>query len=147
MARGATAKQSSEYNAQIAPALNAITEFLEDTTHTNQPGGPDAWWQVKLFEPKPIHAIVVYNRRDCCQHRLSYFEIKVFSGDPDAGGIELATEYVAWMYSDRLEWILPEPVVGDYVRVQFVGYNWGWWTENHFLSLKFKYLMLQWKRM
>ncbi|XP_041378906.1 fucolectin-1-like [Gigantopelta aegis] len=41
----------------------------------------NAWWEVDLFGFYEIDRVVVFNRRDCCSHRLRNISIEVFWND------------------------------------------------------------------
>lgn len=48
----------------------------------------DPWWQVDLRQVAPIDQIVVWNRTDCCQDRLSNWAVYV-SANPFPAGVSL----------------------------------------------------------
>lgn len=66
------ATMSSYYNGTTANiAINGITNDNQpwpNSVHTAVKGG---WWEVNLGRPVNVKKIVVYNRPDCCQDRLS----------------------------------------------------------------------------
>jgi len=63
------ASQSSEY-IKFLPAKNAIDGNIGGpTAHTLS--GYQEWWKVDLLKQSTILKIVVWNRPDCCKHRLS----------------------------------------------------------------------------
>ena len=45
-------------------------------THTHRAQG--AWWEVDLEDEYDVTEIVLYNREDCCQHRLLTAVVKVY---------------------------------------------------------------------
>lgn len=66
------ATMSSYYNGTNANiAINGITndnQSWPNSVHTAVKGG---WWEVNLGRPVNVKKVVVYNRPDCCQDRLS----------------------------------------------------------------------------
>jgi hypothetical protein len=48
-------------------------------THTNRAQG--AWWEVDLEDEYDVTEIVLYNREDCCQHRLLTAVVKAYFAD------------------------------------------------------------------
>lgn len=50
-------------------------------THTCKTS--NAWWRVDLGGPKEIDHVVIWNRPDCCQSRLSNFYVKFLDEDMD----------------------------------------------------------------
>ena len=74
-ATGSTASQSSTLGAQYAAdaALNGNTG---DFTHTNAPD-PSPSWSGNLNRNETFDQVIIHNRDDCCQGRLSVITLQV----------------------------------------------------------------------
>jgi hypothetical protein len=48
-------------------------------THTN--AYPRQWWEVDLGRQSEISSVPLYNRVDCCQDRLTNFEVQIVLND------------------------------------------------------------------
>ena len=73
-------QSSTTNNGDAARAVDGNTDgswSRNSVTHTDS--NAQAWWQVDLGGARAIKQVVVYNRTDCCDDRLSNFEIKVSS--------------------------------------------------------------------
>lgn len=79
LALGKEASQSSTFSTAIAPRA------VDGNTDGNWNAGsvtatryePEGWWQVDLGYTADIGTVVLYNRTDCCQERLTKFDILV----------------------------------------------------------------------
>ncbi|XP_019618512.1 PREDICTED: uncharacterized protein LOC109465602, partial [Branchiostoma belcheri] len=61
----------------------------ESCTHTRQTDNP--WWRVNLGSSRSVGDVVIFNRQDCCQERLSPFRLHVgdsphVGSNPTCGG-------------------------------------------------------------
>lgn len=84
IALGKPARQSSTFEgytpANLANDGNTEGNFhLGSVSSTNVELG--AWWEVDLGAMHEVYEVVIYNRTDCCQDRLSDFTIR-YSEDP-----------------------------------------------------------------
>lgn len=84
-ARKGTAEQSSIFGNYIPN--NAIDANILTFNHTQNDDNP--WWQVILPRDIAIDKIVVNNRRDCCQNRLTNFDISIL----DQNYTQIATRH------------------------------------------------------
>lgn len=81
LAKGKTASQSSNFDAQIGIALRAIDgatngDFAGGSTTSTATSGDNApWWQVDLGSVQPVGDVVLFNRTDCCSERLTKFKL------------------------------------------------------------------------
>ena len=78
-ARRGLASQSSTYGQY--PAINAIDGNFMTFSHTLEEQG--AWWQVKLPKDVNVSEIHIKNRVDCCQNRLSDFDVLLLNQNGD----------------------------------------------------------------
>jgi len=76
-ARRGVARQSTTY--LNFPAFNAIDGNPLSFSHTQEQSG--AWWEIKLPREVLINRIRILNRHDCCQERLSNFDVVVMDHD------------------------------------------------------------------
>lgn len=84
IAAGKPTSQSSTYTG--SPASSAAASLAVDgntdgvfndgsVTSTNY--DTNAWWQVDLGSVQPVGLVRVWNRTDCCQSRLSNYDVKI----------------------------------------------------------------------
>jgi len=123
VALSGTATQSSEaFGGSPGKAIDGNTDGIfgnGSVTHTA--GEPNPWWQVDLGQTYPIDRIVIWNRADCCQYRLSNFRISIRD----------ATEFEVWgedLFTDltyplelNYEYIPPALYEGQIVRITILG--------------------------
>lgn len=121
-ARHGVASQSSTTNNGVAG--RAIDGSLEgnfnggSVTHTdNLPG---TWWEVDLGARQDVLEIVLHNRADCCQERLSNFRVSLFDGASEVFGVDLHTAG-SNVPPGGEHLLLPPATSGDRVRVQRLG--------------------------
>ncbi|MBN1421603.1 MAG: discoidin domain-containing protein [Planctomycetes bacterium] len=128
LALAGTAWQSSEANSGApARAIDGNVDgnwAVASTTHT---GGGDVapTWEVALPIEGTIEMVVLWNRVDCCQQRLSNFRVTVydsarqvtFEEDFFTDGIDSPVA------SEPFEIPLPADTPGRYVRVELLGPN------------------------
>src|SRR3712207_3841323 len=124
LAAGKAATQSSTYPAPNIGADSAVDGNAANITHTNLESRP--WWQVDLGSVQSLTAVRLWNRPDCCQHRLSNFYILVSdtpfqSGDLNATLAQagVTAYYVAGQAPAVLTQLIGR--TGRYVRVQLNG--------------------------
>lgn len=134
LALGQAAEQSSTYGLGIAAvAVDSNTNGSggpwenAEIIHTQREDQP--WWQVDLTSQSEIHEVLLYNRTDCCQDRLSDFY--VFYSDeafpPDASltdllGAESASNN---FFEGPVGEFVRVPIYGEgrHVRIQLTGSN------------------------
>jgi len=119
LALGKPASQSSTtHNGSAARAVDGNTDgkfTANSVTHTDTTA--QAWWQVDLGAIRKIGEVVLFNRTDCCNDRLSNFEIKV------------SNDGATWTKVAELAGTAPPQsshvmnATGRYVRVQLRGTN------------------------
>ena len=128
VALGKPSQQSSTWGG-LGPqkAVDGSLDGAEQqVSHTNNE--PQAWWQVDLLQPTLISEIVLWNRTDCCQSRLSDFHVLV--SDTPFTSFDLqstinqpgVTDYVFAGTAGR-ETRFDIQRTGRYVRVQLSGSN------------------------
>ena len=82
---GGTASQSStSVNAEADRAIdgNLDQSWLGGSvTHTN--GEEDPWWTLTFDQVEKLEHIRIYNRGDCCEHRLNNAIIELFNAEGD----------------------------------------------------------------
>ena len=102
-------------------AIDGITDgvFLNGSvTHTNNE--PSSFWEVDLGGEFLMDELVLFNRTDCCEGRLSNFRVSVFNGLDEVFGQDyFATGFV----DESFRIALDDLTIGDRVRVQFNGLN------------------------
>ena len=84
IALGKSAKQIGTYSDNLAQygARNAVDGNIGTISHTSDPvSGVASWWQVDLGDSFAITSIVIINRQDCCQDRLTDFYIRLVGTD------------------------------------------------------------------
>lgn len=73
------------------------------------------WWQVDLGSNATIHAVSLYNRTDCCAHRLKQFHVQT-----STDGVRWQNQFLQKpAIAAVANFVLPSPVVTRYVRLQF----------------------------
>ena len=116
------ARQSSLYDnrglAEHAVDGNVDGNYnSKSSTHTSVEN--QAWWEVDLHVESEIFSVYIYNRVDCCQERLTNFDVKFYDyahrlvKSVHYGGTAM-NEYGIGMHP---------PVVARYVQVQLRGRN------------------------
>ena len=79
-----TATQSTNPYGNVGKATNAIDGSKQcswtyndanSLTHTDQQTNP--WWNADLGTVRHVTSIKTYNRADCCQDRLSNYEVRI----------------------------------------------------------------------
>jgi hypothetical protein len=88
-------------------------------THTNGEAG--GWWEVDLGAAYVLSRIVLWNRSDCCAHRLTNFRVTVFDAarSPVAASDHFTDRTFPVSLSYAIE--LPEATRGRYVRISKLG--------------------------
>lgn len=74
----ATAEQSSVWGNDEFPATNAFDGDPATFTHTGN-DDPDPTWTGTLASPQQARGIILFNRHNCCQNRLSDVTVEVYS--------------------------------------------------------------------
>ncbi|MEZ5301759.1 MAG: discoidin domain-containing protein [Verrucomicrobiales bacterium] len=106
-AAGGAAERAVDGNYNPVFSSNTIT-------HTNTEDQP--WWQVDLGSPQRVDSINLYDRMDCCDGRLSNFNVLV-SDDPTFATSTFSTTYGGNPPGHVVSLDL-DGSVGQYVRVQ-----------------------------
>ena len=128
IAPGKPAQQSSSWD-NLGPE-NAVDLLLDgaeqQVSHTEEDF--QAWWQVDLQEVKEIDEVVLWNRTDCCQDRLSNFHVLVSdtpfaSFDLQATINQPGVTDFPFPGSAGRETRFAVQRTGRYVRVQLAGTN------------------------
>jgi len=85
-----------------------------------------AWWQIDLLESAMIEEVVLWNRTDCCQERLTDFHVLV--SETPFGSFDLQATIAQPGVSDYhhpgtagRETRIPIQTAGRYVRIQLTG--------------------------
>ena len=130
--RKGTATQSSVYGQ--FPAVNTIDGNMMTFNHTKNE--PHAWWQLTLPKDVYITKIHLFNRRDCCQERLSNFTIKIL--DQDGKDIvsyfqKGSTQETVWNGVNR---------IGRIIKVQLNGRNYLHLSDFKVFGKKVDYSLL-----
>lgn len=118
--------QSSDYFDYAASrAVNgSLSGGADAVTHTQFQNQP--WWEVDLKETAKIEEIVLFNRTDCCQERLSNFYILI-SDKPFNTSNVLDAVKQAGVYSIYVKDAIDKSAayklsqIGRYVRIQLAG--------------------------
>lgn len=63
--------QSSDYINNVYPASYAIDGNLTTFTHTSAVATENAWFKIDLLQNRNVKQVVIVNRQDCCQDRLT----------------------------------------------------------------------------
>ena len=112
-AKRGIASQSSDYQGNIS--YNAIDGDINSISHTNNE--LNAWWKVKLPQDINIVKIKILNRMNCCQDRLSNFDVMLL----DENGIITKSipqkESLQTFIFDNIN------VVARYVKIMLRGTN------------------------
>ncbi len=92
LALGKNTFQSSTYQGNTNSfGSGRVVDGNGDTfNHTNSQQG--AWWEVDLGSTQNIGQVRIWNRGNCCQNRLSNFDIRVFDR---RGGSQIKSVYVS----------------------------------------------------
>ncbi|MEL6925971.1 MAG: GEVED domain-containing protein, partial [Bacteroidota bacterium] len=96
----------------------------KSVTHTKFEFQP--WWEVDLEERTEIDNVVLWNRTDCCKHRLNYFFVMVSEKPFKTDNLYnlLKSKEVKYFYHEgRIDKAITIPVQarGRYVRIQLAG--------------------------
>ncbi|MBA5249172.1 MAG: discoidin domain-containing protein [Gammaproteobacteria bacterium] len=116
------ATQSSNYHGQLYHAPMAVNGDNIDGwndhnfTHTLYEQG--AWWQVDLGDIKTINQIIIYNRKDCCQDRLSHYSVSIID---DYNNVVEKQDFNTYPYQKQI--IEIQGTQGRYVKVQLLDSN------------------------
>ena len=129
LALSKTTDQSSTYGLGIAAtAVDNNTSGSggpwenAEIIHTEREDQP--WWQVVLADQAEIHELVLFNRTDCCQDRLSDFYVLLSDNPfpPDASLSNLLS-------SETVSSFFFEGSVGDSIRIPI-------YSEGRFLRIQ-----------
>lgn len=85
---GTASQSTTDFGGAASRANDGNTDGNfggNSVTHTNEPGGGTAFWQVDLGTTREVDQIVLWNRTDCCADRLTNFRVSVL----DAANLEL----------------------------------------------------------
>jgi hypothetical protein len=100
---------------------------------------PNSWWQVALGAAYPLTSINIFNRSDYSGNRLSNFRVSVLLNGTEVFGQDFYTDPNAnpnaVAAGGEVTVPLPAGIVGDTVKVQFVGPNGYNNAGNGYLSL------------
>lgn len=119
--------QSSVYGNDVYPSSNAVNGDKSENAVISHSGlMQDPWWSVHLQGLYTISKIVVFNRRNCCQERLSGFQVDIissdgtvftFNHDPTQGspGTVILINIPAGIIGDRVKLSLPGKK--DYINI------------------------------
>jgi hypothetical protein len=123
VALGGTASQSTTgFGGDASRANDGNTDGnfgAGSVTHTDV-GDLAPWWQVDLGAEYSISRVVLWNRTDCCQWRLSNFHLSIL--DSLGTEIEGSDFFTDLTYPDTsFEWLLPTPKTGQTVRIDNLG--------------------------
>jgi mono/diheme cytochrome c family protein len=80
--KGTASQSSTDYGGEAKRAIDGNTEGkyeANSVTHTKVENNP--WWEVKLAENAEIDQIVIWNRRDGLEARLSNYRVSLLSED------------------------------------------------------------------
>jgi hypothetical protein len=118
-----TARQSSTGFGGAAP--RAIDDNTDPTygggsiTHTNGEAG--GWWEVDLGDSFFLDRVVLWNRIDCCSHRLTNFRVSVL--DASRSPVTASDHFTDRSYpaTQTYEVPLPEATRGRFIRVAKLG--------------------------
>jgi hypothetical protein len=96
VALGKKATQSSTgWGGSASLAVDGNTSgnyWSRSTTHTDQ-RDTNQWWKVELGSNHYIKEIIIFNRTDCCEGRLSNASLQLINGSQIVGTRTLTSEY------------------------------------------------------
>ena len=99
--------------AQHAVDGNTNGDFnSKSTTHTSTSNEP--WWEVDLLVEAQIFSVNIFNRVDCCQDRLTNFDVEFY----DYAHRLLNSVHYGGPPTNEYSFGLQPTVVARYVRVQ-----------------------------
>ena len=110
------ASQSTTFGGDASLAIDGNTNGNGPAvTHTSI-GDPRPWWELRLAADARINTIVLWNRTDCCQERLSNFTVSVLN----AGREEVWSEefFTDGTFAPTMFEILEVDVEGRVVHVE-----------------------------
>ncbi|MGH9360342.1 MAG: discoidin domain-containing protein, partial [Thermoanaerobaculia bacterium] len=124
LARGKkTIQSTTAFGGLSSRAVDGDTSGIfsqNSITHTAA-GDPQPYWQVDLGAVYSVGRVALWNRLDCCSHRLSNFRLLVLDG-------ALAPVARSDHFTDRgapaanpYEVVLPPGVLGRHVRIEKLG--------------------------
>ncbi len=77
---GTASQSTTDFGGLASFGNNGLFNGAFPTTHTNDPTGGTAFWQVDLGSTQAVDQIVLWNRLDCCGERLTNFRVSVLDG-------------------------------------------------------------------
>lgn len=128
LARGRTVRQSStDYGGDPARGVDGSTDgdyMRRSVTHTAEESQP--FWEVDLGSVTDVERVDVWNRTDCCDERLSGFDVLVSETPFEGAGLEAArrgrttfSRHLPGRAGRRTEVAVARP--GRFVRIQLAG--------------------------
>jgi F5/8 type C domain len=93
---------------------------------------PGQWWQVTLAAPSVVNEVVVFNRADCCEQRLSNFRVELSLGSTVVLAQDFLTTGGVVERGGMIRMQIPGAgIVADRVRLSGLGIN---SSGSHFLQ-------------
>jgi len=85
---------------------------------------PNQWWQVNLAATTTVNEILIFNRTDCCENRLSNFRLEVSNGTTPVFTQDFLTTGGQIERGGMIRVQIPGPgVTADRVRISGLGIN------------------------
>lgn len=115
---GVASQSSTAFNGPARLANDGNTSgmnWLGSVSHTDYDA--QAWWQVALAADAAIDQVVVWNRTDCCNDRLSDYTVSLWND-----GAMVGSQFFAGT-SPQTQAFSFGSLVADTVRVQLSGTN------------------------
>jgi hypothetical protein len=136
VALGKTATQSSTWPGAVASLAvdGNVDGVFNDNSVSSTDLDTNAWWQVDLGSSYTMNSIVIWNRTDCCQSRLSDYWVFVSDTPFESTDTPTTLQARAGTYSSH-QTSAPSPAAsivisgaeGRYVRIQL--------SDTDYLSL------------
>ena len=109
-----TASQSSNYDVNYAAM--ALDGNLDSASITLN--GGVQWWRLDFGRSVSVAQVIVYNRKDCCQSRLTGFKIAVGdSPSVDVNAVCASNQPAPLVSPFMAQVTCPTPLVGQYLHI------------------------------
>jgi hypothetical protein len=121
---GTAFQDSTGFGGVASRAIDGNTDGMYGNGSVSHNGGgnQNSYWQVNLPNKSQLNRIDLYNRADCCGIRLSNFRASVLNNGTEVFGRNFYEGAGSVPQGGSESIVFPE-VLGDAVRVQFLGVN------------------------
>ncbi len=83
VAGGSPVFQPNTVPSKATDGFHGPRDWPEMSCSTYHPPGKVVHWEIGLRQPTTVSAVIVYNRKDCCQGRLNHYNMHFFNSNLD----------------------------------------------------------------